>query len=212
MARIKKYVMRVKPIEYFYSAYSAYAYIGHHHFLLLAEKAGRVVVHRPFDLMKCLNAIGYHPLNERTQASLDYQFGRQRDRWSEYRQVEMPKETPSSHNNGAEIADLILIAAKGLKLDVEMISSEFMQSHWLHNLDLNDAYAVGEKLKSIKLDAEMLMEQSKATEVIAEYEANTHTAIKKSVFGSPTYFVDDDMFYGQDNLCLVERALSKPFA
>ena len=204
--------MKVKPLEYFYSAYSAYAYIGHFHFLRLAEKAGRDVVHRPFDLMKCLNAIGYHPLGERTQASLDYQFGRQRDRWSEYRQVEMPKETPSSHNNGAEIADLILIAAKRRKLDVEMISSEFMQSHWLNNLDLNDAYAVTEKLKSIKLDGEILMEQSKTPEIIAEYEANTNTAIERSVFGSPTYFVDGDMFYGQDNLCMVERALSKPFA
>ena len=129
--------MKVEPIEYFYSAYSAYAYIGHYHFLRLAKKAGRDVVHRPFDLMKCLNAIGYHPLGERTQASLDYQFGRQRDRWSEYRQVAMPKETPSSHNNGAEIADLILIAANKLELDLEMISSEFMQSHWLNNLDLN---------------------------------------------------------------------------
>jgi 2-hydroxychromene-2-carboxylate isomerase len=61
--------MKVEPIEYFYSAYSAYAYIGHYQFLRLAEKAGREVVHRPFDLMTCLNAIGYHPLGERTQAS-----------------------------------------------------------------------------------------------------------------------------------------------
>ena len=56
------------------------------------------------------------------------------------------------------------------------------------------------------------MQLSKAPEVIAEYETNTNTAIEQSVFGSPTYFVDGDMFYGQDNLCLVERALSKPFA
>jgi 2-hydroxychromene-2-carboxylate isomerase len=204
--------MKIAPIEYFYSAYSAYAYIGHFHFLRLAEEAGREVVHRPFDLMKCLNEIGYHPLEERTQSTLDYQFGRQRDRWSEYRQVTMPKATPSSHNNGAEIADLILIAAKKLELDLEMISSEFMQCHWLNNLDLNNADAMVEKLKSIDLDADTLMQLSEAPEVIAEYEANTNTAIKHSVFGSPTYFVDGDMFYGQDNLCLVERALSKPFA
>jgi len=161
--------MKMAPIEYFYSAYSAYAYIGHFHFLRIAEKAGREVIHRPFDLMKCLNAIGYHPLEERTRASLDYQFGRQRDRWSEYRRVTMPKETPSSHNNGAEIADLILIAAKRLKLDLEMISSEFMQCHWLNNLDLNNADAMVEKLKSIDLDADMLLQLSKAPEVIAEY-------------------------------------------
>ena len=204
--------MKVEPIEYFYTASSAYAYIGHYQFLRLAEKAGRDVLHRPFGLMKCLNEIGYHPLEERTKASLDYQFGRQRDRWSEYRRVTMPKDTPSSHNNGAEVADLILIAAKRLELDLEMISSEFMQCHWLNNLDLNNADTMVEKLKSIDLDADLLIQLSKTPEVTAEYEANTTTAIKHSVFGSPTYFVDGDMFFGQDNLCLVKRALSKPFA
>ena len=37
-------------------------------------------------------------------------------------------------------------------------------------------------------------------------------AIDRSVFGSPTYFVDGDMFYGQDHLEMVERALERPFA
>jgi 2-hydroxychromene-2-carboxylate isomerase len=73
---------------------------------------------------------------------------------------------------------LILIAAKKLELDLEMISSEFMQCHWLNNLDLNNADAMVEKLKSIDLDADTLMQLSKAPEVIAEYEANTNTAIE----------------------------------
>ena len=43
------------------------------------------------------------------------------------------------------------------------------------------------------------------------YEENTKEAINLPVFGSPTYVVDGDMFYGQDNLILVERALEAPF-
>ena len=39
----------------------------------------------------------------------------------------------------------------------------------------------------------------------------TEEAIERSVFGSPTYFVDGDMFYGQDRLELVERAIGKPY-
>jgi 2-hydroxychromene-2-carboxylate isomerase len=42
--------------------------------------------------------------------------------------------------------------------------------------------------------------------------SNTEEAINRSVFGSPTYFVDGDMFYGQDHLEIVERALQQPFA
>ena len=48
-------------------------------------------------------------------------------------------------------------------------------------------------------------------EINAVYEANTDEAIERSVFGSPTYFVDGDMFYGQDHLELVERALERPY-
>ena len=52
---------------------------------------------------------------------------------------------------------------------------------------------------------------SGSKEVLDIYEANTKKAIEMSVFGSPTYVVDGDMFYGQDHLEMVERALSKPF-
>jgi 2-hydroxychromene-2-carboxylate isomerase len=43
------------------------------------------------------------------------------------------------------------------------------------------------------------------------YEKNTEEAIARSVFGSPTYFVDGDMFYGQDRLEIMERALHTPY-
>ena len=43
------------------------------------------------------------------------------------------------------------------------------------------------------------------------YRANTEEAIRRSVFGSPTYVVDGDMFYRQDRLEMVERALRRPY-
>ena len=64
--------MAKTPIDYLYTASSAYAYIGHGAFLQIAREANRPVIHRPFALLKCLNAIGYHPLEERTEASLTY--------------------------------------------------------------------------------------------------------------------------------------------
>ena len=203
--------MAKKPIDYMYSAYSAYAYIGHGAFLKIAKEANRPVIHRPFDLMKCLNAIGYHPLEERTEASLAYQFSRQRDRWSEFRNVPMPKATPSSHSNGAEIADLVLLAAIQKNLDVEIISSDFMHRHWTENLDLSDENAVAVTLGALGLNEVELLEAARTPEISNQYERNTQFAIEHSVFGSPTYFVDHDMFYGQDNLVLVERALKQPF-
>jgi 2-hydroxychromene-2-carboxylate isomerase len=95
-------------VTYFYSAY---AYIGHQAFLKLAHQGGRTVVHKTFKLMKCLVNIGYQPLEERTGKTLDYQFNRHRNRWAEFRSIQISKVTPFSDSNGAEIADLVLLSA-----------------------------------------------------------------------------------------------------
>ena len=58
----------------------------------------------------------------------------------------MQKATPSTHSNGAEIADLVLLAAIQKNLDVEIISSDFMHRHWTENLDLSDEDAVAATL------------------------------------------------------------------
>ena len=200
-----------KPIEYFYSAYSAYAYIGHLDFLELASDAEREVIHRPFDLMKCLNAIGYHPLEERTDEALPSPFPRPPPRSSASRTAPMPQAPPSSHNNGAELAALVLLASIHTGEDIQKLSSEFMKRHWLKNLDLSDEQAVHNTLIDLDLEASTLIMEAKSQSILKEYEKNTEFAIKHSVFGSPTYFVDGDMFYGQDNLPLVERALERAF-
>jgi len=203
--------MKNSPVTYFYTAHSAFAHVGHQEFMRLARASGRAVIHKPFRLMKCLESIGYHRMEERTNESLDYQFGRQRHRWAEYRSVLMPEETPSTHNNGAEISDLVLIAAVKEGLNVDYLSSVFMHNHWINNVDLNDEKSVRTILETQCLDADNLLEVAQTKKSLNNYEENTKEAIDLSAFGSPTYVVDGDMFYGQDNLILVERALNQPF-
>ena len=63
----------------------------------------------------------------------------------------------------------------------------------------------------MNLDGAALLAKAGSAEIKAQYERNTGEAIERSVFGSPTYFADGDMFYGQDRLELVERALKQPY-
>ena len=199
-------------IPYFYSTYSAYAYIGHQHFEQIAAKAGRSIIHRPFHINRCLENIGAQPWSERTQAHLDYHFQRQRHRWSEYRRVTMPEITPSSHSNEALVGDKAIIAAETLGLDLDAMAWLLMTQHWQHNLDLSDFEQVRACLNLNGYDTGPLFDLILRPETQAAYDANTDEAIRLSVFGSPTYVVDGDIFYGQDNLVLVERALEQPFA
>ena len=42
----------------------------------------------------------------------------------------------------------------------------------------------------------------------SEYEANTQAAIEQGVFGMPTFVIGDELFWGQDRLDFVARALA----
>jgi 2-hydroxychromene-2-carboxylate isomerase len=57
-----------------------------------------------------------------------------------------------------------------------------------------------------------LLEAAMSTAIQTRHTANTEEAIARHVFGSPTYFLGDEMFYGQDRLEMLARALERPFA
>ena len=57
------------------------------------------------------------------------------------------------------------------------------------------------------LSGEALLQDSKQDD--ATYEANTNEAAKRQVFGAPAYIYKDELFWGQDRLDFLERALAE---
>jgi 2-hydroxychromene-2-carboxylate isomerase len=58
------------------------------------------------------------------------------------------------------------------------------------------------------MNAEQLAAAAQSDAVKAEYEAHTQEAVARNVFGAPSYVVDGEIFWGQDRLEFVERALA----
>ena len=80
----------MSDIEYFYSAHSLFAYLGSARLTEIAEAAGRRIAHRPFDLNKVMDGIGATPFSSRSKAHSAYFFGREEERWSEFRNAPTP--------------------------------------------------------------------------------------------------------------------------
>ena len=91
------------------------------------------------------------------------------------------------------------------------LSHQLMTKHWAEDADLADKDTLLAIAESVGFNAQELMVLADSAEVDVIYRQNTQDALDLSVFGSPTYIVDGDMFYGQDHLELVERALNSPF-
>jgi 2-hydroxychromene-2-carboxylate isomerase len=106
----------------------------------------------------------------------------------------------------------MLIAGLTLGLDIDGLAHALLEAHWRDDADLADRSTLAEIGQRAGIDPAPLLDAALSADVQAIYQANTEEAIRRSVFGAPTYFVDGDMFYGQDRLEMVERALATPYA
>ena len=59
-----------------------------------------------------------------------------------------------------------------------------------------------------KLNFEELSDLAKSEKIAKIYQDNTEEAVAKNVFGSPTYIYNNELFWGQDRLDFLERALT----
>ena len=79
---------------------------------------------------------------------------------------------------------------------------------WVDGKNMNDPAVVGEVLAQAGFDPQALLALSGEQGVKDELKACTEAAVQRGVFGAPTFFVADQMFWGQDRLDFVREALA----
>ena len=79
---------------------------------------------------------------------------------------------------------------------------------WEHDVDLGRPEEVVRCLQEGGLDAEFLMRRTQDDEVKADLRERSDAAVERGLFGIPTMFVGDEMFFGQDRLEWVREALA----
>ena len=199
-------------IEYFFAAHSAFAYLGSARLMVIAAAANRRINHKPMDLRQVLAANAIAPAGPRPTNHVKYFFGREIDRWAEAREAPVLGRRPTHHDNDMTLANCMLIAGQDSGAEMDRLAHGMLEAHWRDDADLADRDTLARIGDRLGLDPAPLLDAALTPEVQAAYAQNTSEAIERSVFGSPTYFVDGDMFYGQDHLEMVERALQHPFA
>ncbi|MDP7164043.1 MAG: DsbA family protein, partial [Alphaproteobacteria bacterium] len=126
-------------IEYFYSAHSAFAYLGSATFMEIARAAGRKIVHRPIALGRVVEAVSSVPFGSRSAGHRAYFFGREIQRWSEERQALVMDGIPTHHANDTSLANGMLIAGLEQGLDIDQLAHAMLETHWRDDADLADA-------------------------------------------------------------------------
>ncbi|MEP2716620.1 2-hydroxychromene-2-carboxylate isomerase [Pseudophaeobacter sp.] len=198
-------------IEYFYSTHSAYAYLGSKRLGEICAAHGCELVHRPFLLSPVVEQAGGQPFAGRSQAHVDYFFGREIERWAAYRGLPIIHYRPTYHDNALTLSSGMVIMAARLGQDVDALADALLQAHWRDDIDLMNPDELRRAARAAGLDPEPLLEGAMQPNVQKVLEDNTKAALAMHLFGSPTYILDGDPYYGQDHLELMEHALTHPF-
>jgi len=201
----------MKKLEYFYSAHSSYSYFGSAELMRIAAAASCQIIHKPFDLRITTEVTGPGPISGRTPRRSAYFYGREMERWAQWRDIALMTGRPTHHDNDMTLVNCMLIAGQERGVNVDQLAHNLLRGHWVDDADLADGETLMQIGTKAGIDPEALLVDAVLPEIQAIYNANTKEAIERSVFGAPTYFVDGDMFFGQDRLMMVEHALATPF-
>ena len=78
---------------------------------------------------------------------------------------------------------------------------------WNDGLDLADEAVVRDLVTKAGGNADAVLARCAEPEVKNALRANTEEAVERGAFGAPTFFVGDELFFGNDRLDFVEEAL-----
>jgi 2-hydroxychromene-2-carboxylate isomerase len=168
-------------------------------------------VHRPIPLSPVVEAQGSLPFRQRTQAHVDYFFGREIERWAELRGVPVVPFRPTYHDADYTLASRMILALGDRGAKVDGFAHAVLEAHWRDDADLSDEGTLRALAQKLGHDPDALVAQALTSEVAATYQKNADAALAAGVLGSPTYVLGSEMFYGQDRLEMLERAITQPF-
>jgi 2-hydroxychromene-2-carboxylate isomerase len=86
---------------------------------------------------------------------------------------------------------------------------EVFRNMWAEPKDMDDPEVVGAALAESGFDAPRLLALTQEQAVKDQLIKNTETSVARGTFGSPTFFVGDDIFFGKDRLRDVEEEIAR---
>jgi len=91
--------------------------------------------------------------------------------------------------------------------DFDLYVNAMFDAMWAHPRNLNDPAEIAHVLRDISIDPDDFLSRIDRPDVKEKLKANTEAAVARGVFGAPTFFVNGEMFFGQDRLDFVEERL-----
>jgi 2-hydroxychromene-2-carboxylate isomerase len=109
------------------------------------------------------------------------------------------------------IVNTLLIMRGAIAAEIEGVFERYVDEvfrhMWAEPKDMDDPEVVRAALEQSGFDASALLSRVREPDVKDRLPQNTQASVARGTFGSPTFFVGNEIFFGKDRLCDVEEEI-----
>ncbi len=189
-----------QKIELFYDFRSPYSYLA---FTQLREMDVDIAL-RPMSILKVMEKVGNVPTTITCAAKGRYARV-DLARWA--RRYGLALNPSNMRDNDGDACSRAVLAAAS-PADAAAITLALYRAGWSEKKTLATTDDIVAAIAASGLDPTPIAARINAPDVIAQLNANTDEAAERGVFGSPTIFVGEAMFFGNDRLDFVREELA----
>ncbi len=191
-----------KKLEYFFDYVSPFSFLANSQLPALIERTGAELEYRPFLLGGVMKASGNSPPFS-VPAKGAY-TATDTGRWATHYGLSLK---PNPHFPVKTVlpmrAALVMLEDGGFPAFHEAV----FQSMWCEAGNIGDTEVLRAVLEKIGADANHILGRCQEQSIKDALRKNTEEAVERGAFGAPTFYIGDEMFFGNDRLGFVEQAL-----
>jgi 2-hydroxychromene-2-carboxylate isomerase len=193
-----------QQVDFFFDFVSPYTYLAQTQLPALKTRSGATFRLWPMHLLNLMKRVGNSPTtvlcaNKMKYATAD--IGRWVARYG----------VPFQFNPHVFAADQSLALRAALVAQDQGVEDAYnravFSAFWAEGADVNDGARLAEGLNAGGLDGSALLETANEARYGERLAQNTETAAERGVFGSPTFIVGEDLFFGNDRLEFLQQRL-----
>jgi 2-hydroxychromene-2-carboxylate isomerase len=192
-------------IDYYFSLNSPWSYLGHARLLDIARRHGAALAMHPVNFSQVVfPATGGLPVPQRSAQRQAYRI-MELKRWRDF--LSLPLNLQPAHWPADErLAAGAVMVARDRGDDAASLAGAIMRAVWAEERDIADPQTLRDIAREQGVALADLLESAATRE--EDWLAGSRAAIARGVFGAPSYLLGEEVFWGQDRLDFLDRALA----
>ena len=194
----------IKTFEFYFDFASPYTFIAHKEIRKIEKENSIKIKYMPILLGGLLKLAGIKP-NADIPIKARYMI-KDCKLWAEKYNIAF-KFNNYFPINTLSLMRYVLVAEK--KNFAQSFIDNIFEAIWIDGLNLNDNIIVEKLMENLDINPKTFLMEATKPEIKTELQKRTDDAYKKGIFGSPSFIVNNKMFWGQDRLDFVLNEAKK---